>query len=93
MTPWTVSCQAPLSVGYSRQECWSGLHATSQPRDQTHITSATWQLHLGFMLFEKNKTASGNLQMELKLNIGVGVLMKTLNSLMMVHGLPWGLRR
>ena len=24
-TPWTVSCQAPLSMGFSRQECWSGL--------------------------------------------------------------------
>ena len=25
MTQWTVSCQAPLSVGFSRQEYWSGL--------------------------------------------------------------------
>ena len=24
-TPWTVDCQAPLSMGFSRQECWSGL--------------------------------------------------------------------
>ena len=24
-TPWTVDCQAPLSVGFSRQEYWSGL--------------------------------------------------------------------
>ena len=24
-TPWTVSCQAPLSIGFSRQEYWSGL--------------------------------------------------------------------
>ena len=24
-TPWAVSCQAPLSVGFSRQEHWSGL--------------------------------------------------------------------
>ena len=23
--PWTVACQAPLSMGFSRQECWSGL--------------------------------------------------------------------
>ena len=22
---WTVACQAPLSVGFSRQEYWSGL--------------------------------------------------------------------
>ena len=24
-TPWTVARQAPLSVEFSRQECWSGL--------------------------------------------------------------------
>ena len=24
-TPWTVTCQAPLSTGFSRQEYWSGL--------------------------------------------------------------------
>ena len=24
-TPWTVACQAPLSMGLSRQEYWSGL--------------------------------------------------------------------
>ena len=23
-SPWTVACQAPLSMGFSRQECWSG---------------------------------------------------------------------
>ena len=23
--PWTVACQAPLSIGFSRQEYWSGL--------------------------------------------------------------------
>ena len=25
VSPWTVACQAPLSVGFSRQEYWSGL--------------------------------------------------------------------
>ena len=24
-TPWTVAYQVPLSMGFSRQECWSGL--------------------------------------------------------------------
>ena len=28
VTPWTVACQAPLSVGCSRQESWSGLPCT-----------------------------------------------------------------
>ena len=26
-TPWTVACQAPLSMGFPRQEYWSGCHA------------------------------------------------------------------
>ena len=25
LTPWTVECQAPLSMEFSRQECWTGL--------------------------------------------------------------------
>ena len=25
VTPWIVALQAPLSMGFSRQECWSGL--------------------------------------------------------------------
>ena len=25
MTPWTAAHQAPLSMGFSRQEYWSGL--------------------------------------------------------------------
>ena len=28
-TPWTVACQAPLSVGSPKQECWSGLPFSS----------------------------------------------------------------
>ena len=25
VTPWTVVCQAPLSMAFSRQDYWSGL--------------------------------------------------------------------
>ena len=25
VTPWTIACQAPLSMGFSRQEYWTGL--------------------------------------------------------------------
>ena len=28
-TPWTIACQAPLSMGFSRQEYWSGLPFSS----------------------------------------------------------------
>ena len=41
-TPWTVTLQAPLSMGFSRQEYWSGLPCppwgSSWPRDRTHIS-------------------------------------------------------
>ena len=29
VTPWTVAYQAPLSMGFSRQECWSGVSLPS----------------------------------------------------------------
>ena len=29
VTPWTVTCQAPLSLGFSRQEYWGGLPVPS----------------------------------------------------------------
>ena len=42
VTPQTVACQAPPSVGFSRQEYWSGLPfpspGESQPRDQTQVS-------------------------------------------------------
>ena len=34
-TPWSVACQAPLSMGFSRQEYWSGLLFPS-PGDLPH---------------------------------------------------------
>ena len=29
VTPWTVARQAPLSMEFSRQECWNGLLSPS----------------------------------------------------------------
>ena len=42
-TPWTVAHKAPLSMGFSRQEYWSGLLFPSpgesfQPRDWTRVS-------------------------------------------------------
>ena len=34
-TPWTAARQAPLSMGFSRQEHWSGCHALLQGIFQT----------------------------------------------------------
>ena len=36
-TPWTIACQALLSIKFSRQECWSGKPFPS-PRDQTLVS-------------------------------------------------------
>ena len=42
-TPWTVACQAPLSMGFFRQEYWNGLPFPSpgdlpDPRDWTRVS-------------------------------------------------------
>ena len=49
-TPWTVACQAPLSMGFSRQEYWSGLPFPT-PGDLPNtgietvsLTSLYWQV-------------------------------------------------
>ena len=35
-TPWTAAYQAPLSMGFSRQEYWSGVPATKEQQKQGH---------------------------------------------------------
>ena len=35
---WTVACQAPLSLEFSRQEYWSGLAFSSRPRHWSCIS-------------------------------------------------------
>ena len=42
-TSWTVACQAPLSMGFPRQEHWSGLIFPS-PGDPTDPASAALQV-------------------------------------------------
>ena len=40
--PWTVACQAPLTLGFSRQEYWSGVPfpspGSSWPKHQTFVS-------------------------------------------------------
>ena len=50
-TPWTVAHQAPLSMGFPRQEYWSGLPCPSPgdlPHPGTEPTSLTSVLASGF---------------------------------------------
>ena len=46
-TPWTAAYQAPPSMGFSRQEFWSGLPLPSpesrRGRNKTHIVQVTWE--------------------------------------------------
>ena len=52
VTPWTVACQAPLSMDFSRQEYWSGLLFPS-PGYLPHpgIEPASPALEGGFFMF------------------------------------------
>ena len=74
VTLWTVACQAPLSVGFSRQQYWSGLPCPP-PGDLPHpgIKPTSPVSHGRFFTTEppgkpkvfipqyKNKEAEGNL--------------------------------
>ena len=42
-TPWTVVCQAPLSMGFPRQAYWSGLPFPS-PGDLPNLGSSELQV-------------------------------------------------
>ena len=65
-TPWTVACQAPLSMGFSKQEYWShfllqrifltegsnsGLQADSLPSESPGKSLVTFNLWQLFSLF------------------------------------------
>ena len=68
-TLWTVACQAPLSLGCSRQEYWSGLPC-SPPGDPPNLgikpTSAALQVdslplsHQGSPLYAHISTQFNN---------------------------------
>jgi len=52
MTPWTSAHQAPPSMGFSRQECWSGVHMYCSSGEKTQlalkITLILYQSNIGF---------------------------------------------
>ena len=39
-TPWTAAYQAPLSMGFARQEYWSGVPSPSPPLHPSHWQNA-----------------------------------------------------
>ena len=47
-TPWTVAYQAPLSMGFPRQEYWMGCHSLLQgicPTQESNLRLLNWQIH------------------------------------------------
>ena len=64
MTPWTVVRQAPLSMGFSRQEYWSGL-----PFPSPGLMSLIF--HLFQQVFIERLLLRSRLKKD---NIGVGVI-------------------
>ena len=49
--PWTVACQPPLPLGFSRQEYWSGVLFPSPgdfPDSGSKLTSPAMQMGLFF---------------------------------------------
>ena len=75
-TPWTVANQAPLFMGSSRQEYWSGLPFAPQAFFPTQglnpylmspalagrffITSATWQVQSSLLIYKVTVTVTVN---------------------------------
>ena len=75
VTLWTVACQVPLSMGFSRQVYLSGLLCPpghlSQPSDQTHVSYIScigrWVLYHEFHLGSlRAKMATAKLRYESK---------------------------
>ena len=74
VTPWTIPHQAPRSMGFSRQEYWSGLPFASPgdlARDRTHISCiaggfftnrATWEVQTSCLLLTNAYTLLKSLQ-------------------------------
>ena len=50
-TPWTAAYQAPLSMGFSRQEYWSGMPLPS-------LVNSKWVLKLNTVLTQAVATRS-----------------------------------
>ena len=56
LTPWTVACQAPLSLGFSRQEYWSGWPCPA-PQDLSNPG-----IEPRFLAFHKKSLPSSTLE-------------------------------
>ena len=88
VTPWTAACQAPLSMGFPRQEYWSGFSASfsrgsSQPKDRTHVSWigrqilypwATWEAPVSSLKVNWNEERSSKVLSSVGKNVYSWVL-------------------
>ena len=76
VTPWTIACQAPLSMGFSGQEYWSGL-PRPPPRDLPHpgIKYASPALQVGSLWLSHQGSTKMNM-------LTIGINMATLPTLL-----------
>ena len=82
-TPWTVAYQASPSMGFSRQEYWSGVPLpspgeSSRPRDQTQVS------RIGGRGFNLSVTREDSVK---KVKVKVKVKMKSLSPVQL-FGIP-----
>ena len=69
MIPWTVAYQAPLSMGFSRQEYWSGMPCPPPgdlPNPGTEPESLTSPALADFIFLGSKITADGDCSHEIK---------------------------
>ena len=67
-TPWTAAYQAPLSMGFSKQEYWSGvpLPSPSGPITSWQIGGETMGIVTDFIFLGSKITADGDCSREIK---------------------------
>ena len=51
--PWTAAHQAPPSMGFSRQECWSGVPL---PSPEDWLTALKWDFCQKYFMFSENSS-------------------------------------
>ena len=56
VTPWTAAYQAPPSIGFSRQEYWSGVPS---PSPNSHTIFDQFYIRMETTLFLKSRHSSG----------------------------------
>ena len=72
-TPWTLACQAPLSMEFFRQEYWSGLPVPfSRTRWWSGSSSCSWKSHLDLKSYFRAVWSGSFLSLIFSFGKGVG---------------------